>query len=72
MTLSKTTLAITFATLSIGLSACTYNQKESAQEAETEAKEMVTKAKEESSKIYAKTKEGASKLASWKMSEAIE
>ena len=51
MTLSKITLAMTIAALSVGLSACTDTQKESAQEVETEAKEMVIQAKEKSSSI---------------------
>jgi vacuolar-type H+-ATPase subunit H len=63
MTLSKTTLAMTFAALSIGLSACTDTQKETAKEAETEAKKMMTQAKEKSADLYDKTKEGASELA---------
>jgi hypothetical protein len=63
MTLSKNTLAMTILTLSIGLSACTDTQKESAQKAETETKEMATKAKEKSAELYDKTKEGAAKLA---------
>jgi hypothetical protein len=63
MTLSKNTLAMTILTLSIGLSACTDTQKESAQKAETETKEMATQAKEKSVELYDKTKEGAAKLA---------
>jgi hypothetical protein len=42
MNLSKTTLSMALAALILGLSDCSDNQKESAQEADTEVKEMDT------------------------------
>lgn len=63
MNLSKTPLVMALAALSLGLSACTDTQKESAQEVESEAKEMAIQAKEKSVELYDKTKAGASELA---------
>jgi hypothetical protein len=63
MTFSKITLAIIFAILSIGLSACTENQKESAKEVGSEAEKIATQAKEKSLNMYEKTKNGTSELA---------
>ena len=57
MTLSKTTLAITLAVLSIGLNACTDSQKESVADAETQAKEVATQAKEKSAACMIKPKQ---------------